>query len=80
MSSLHPFRPRSVPRPKACPRAHSAGPDFPRPAAREAAESGPVAQTIGALVLLLIWLLVFCIAFWPVWSGVWARLAASALH
>jgi hypothetical protein len=72
------FSSRSAPRPNAARAgARAARPDFFRPAPKEAADSGPVAQAIGALVLLLIWLLVFFIALWPVWSGIWARLAVA---
>ena len=81
MSPSPSFPPRSTPHPKAALRgARTGGPDFFRPAPKEAPDSGPVAQAIGGLVLLLIWLLVFFVALWPVWSGIWARLAAAALH
>lgn len=81
MKSTPSFLPRS--RPRAAPPLRDAGPrspDFFRPSAREAADSSPVAQAIGALVLLVIWLLVFFIALWPAWSLVWARLAAAVSH
>ncbi len=78
MSPSPSFPPRSAPRPHAGLRVAGTGrPDSFRPAPKEAADSGPVAQAIGALVLLLIWLLVFFLALWPVWSGVWARLAVA---
>lgn len=60
--------------------ARSRPPNFFRPSAREAADSGPAAQAIGALTLLVIWLLLFFIALWPAWSLVWARLAAAVSH
>ena len=62
------------------PGARSSRPGSFQPSAKEAADSGPVAQAIGGLVLLVIWLLVFFIALWPAWSAVWARLAAAVSH
>ena len=68
---------RSSPRAQSGLHAASPRADFRPACAREAADSGPIAQAIGAVVLLLIWLLVLFLALWPAWSAVWARLAAA---
>ncbi|MDE3136900.1 MAG: hypothetical protein KGL59_10025 [Acidobacteriota bacterium] len=81
MGSLSSFPPRSTPPPAAGRHRSTTGrPEFSRLASKEAADSGPIAQAFAGLVLLLIWLLVFFLALWPVWSGIWARLAAAALR
>jgi hypothetical protein len=80
MGSSSSFPPRS-PHPNAQrPATGACRPEFYRPASREAAGSGPMAQAIAGLALFLIWLLVFFLALWPVWSGLWARFAAAALR
>jgi hypothetical protein len=81
MNSTPSFSSRPAPPAAAARRSTGPGrPGFFRPSAKEAAGSGPAAQAIGALVLLLVWLLVFFIALWPAWSLVWARLAAAVSH
>jgi len=77
MRSKPSFPSRPVPR---TPAFHPGARSPFQPSAKEAADSGPVAQAIGGLVLLVIWLLVFFIALWPAWSAVWARLAAAVSH
>jgi hypothetical protein len=44
---------------------------------REAADSGPVAQAVAGLVVLLLCLFVVFVVLWPAWSFFWARLAAA---
>jgi hypothetical protein len=81
MNSTPSFPSRSAP--PAAARRRDVGPGrerFFRPSAKESVESGPAAQAVGALVLLVIWLLIFFIALWPAWSLVWARIAAAVSH